>query len=49
MAGDSRIGFDLIMGWPAPLAGIGWDRDWFERERNGPMDIVIVGIDLGKD
>src|SRR3984893_14363257 len=37
------------MGWPAPLAGIRWDRDWFERERNGPMDIVIVGIDLGKN
>lgn len=38
-----------FMEWPAPFPSVYYDAVVCEKERNGPMTIVILGIDLGKN
>src|SRR5690606_3917779 len=38
-----------FMAWPAPFPSVYYDAVVCEKERNGPMTIVILGIDLGKN
>jgi len=39
----------MIVGWPVLFPGIGYDARCLKRESSGPMSIVILGIDLGKN
>jgi transposase len=38
-----------FMEWPALFSGVGYDAVVLREERSGPMSIMILGVDLGKN